>query len=110
VTVEEGPHDSPTPRWLEGSKSQIGVLDGEESENVLVGREGVCGRVLVFERVEVGDARPAESHQSADQPGPRGESPRPEGQGASEGIVRKVRHQGRTSKSRKRGSATALPR
>ena len=60
MPVEESPHHSPTLRRLEGCKSQVGMLDGEQSEDVLVSRERVGGRVGVLERVEVGNDLRAE--------------------------------------------------
>jgi hypothetical protein len=55
VAIEERPHHSPTPRRLELVESEIGVLDGEQAEDVLVSEKRVEARVGVLERVEIGD-------------------------------------------------------
>ena len=61
MAIEEGPHHSPTLRWLEVGERQIGVLNREEAENVLIGKQRVppvrCGdgEVRLPRRLEQGE-------------------------------------------------------
>lgn len=55
VPVQEPPRHSPTLRRLEVVQRQVGVLDREKPEHVLVRQERVEARVRVFEPIEIGD-------------------------------------------------------
>jgi hypothetical protein len=64
VAVEESPHHSPTLRRFEVDQRQVGVLNGKEAEDVLVGKQRVGGSLRVFERIPT-RALPATTSASA---------------------------------------------